>query len=146
MECDPRISASTSALLCSPKGSWLCCMFGILPSSFILTPTFDKHGATPFAAGGFSEVYEVTLGSRRVAVKVLTATRETINVVHRVSGPFPHIGGDIYVWRLAPRQRGYRVEVDPSRERPAICWCLAEASIFLNEIHNVSILHSCRYD
>ena len=89
VECGPRISASTSALLCSPKGSWLCCMFGILSSSFILTPTFDKHGTTPFAAGGFSEVYEATLGRRRVAVKVLTTNRKTIKVVHQVSGLFP---------------------------------------------------------
>ena len=46
-------------------------MFGILPSSFILTPTFDEHGTTPFASGGFSEVYEATLEGRCVAVKVL---------------------------------------------------------------------------
>ena len=72
----------------------LCCMFDILPSSFILTPTFDERGTTPFATGGFSEVYEATLGGRRVAVKVLKANTETINIVHRVSGLFaPHRRG-----------------------------------------------------
>ena len=46
-------------------------MFGILPSSFMLIPTFDEPRPKPFAGGGFSEVYEATLGGRRVAVKAL---------------------------------------------------------------------------
>jgi serine/threonine protein kinase len=65
-------------------------MFDILPSSFILTPTFDEHAATPFATGGFSDVYEATLGGRRVAVKVLKVSTETIKSVRRVSDLFPH--------------------------------------------------------
>lgn len=77
----------------------LCCMFDILPSSFVLTPTFDEHGATPFAEGGFSEVYEATMGGRRVAVKVLKANAGTINVVYRVSGPFPRTGRAVHAWR-----------------------------------------------
>ena len=67
----------------------LCCMFDILPSSFMLTPTFDGHGVTPFATGGFSDVYEATLDGRRVAVKVLKVNTQTIKSVRRVSGPLP---------------------------------------------------------
>ena len=68
----------------------LCCMFGILPSSFMLTPTFDEHGATPFATGGFSEVYGATLERRCVAVKALKiANTETVEYVRKVGGPLP---------------------------------------------------------
>jgi len=63
----------------------LCRTFDILPSSFILTPTFDERGTTPFATGGFSEVYEASLDGRCVAIKVLDVNAETINGVRRVS-------------------------------------------------------------
>ena len=67
----------------------MCCMFGILPSSFILTPTFDEHGTTPFARGGFSEVYEATFEGRCVAVKALKIPyAESIESVRKVSGLF----------------------------------------------------------
>ena len=60
-------------------------MSGILPSSFTPTPTFDEHGTTPFATGGFSEVYEATLGGCFVAVKVLKITSaENIESVRKV--------------------------------------------------------------
>ena len=63
-------------------------MFGVLPLSFTPTPTFDEHGTTPFATGGFSEVYEASLGGRCVAVKVLKITSvETIESVRKVGGP-----------------------------------------------------------
>lgn len=63
-------------------------MFEILPSSFMLTPTFDECGTTPFATGGFSEVYEATLEGRRVVVKVLKIPNtETIDSVRKVGGP-----------------------------------------------------------
>jgi len=65
----------------------LCRTFDILPSSFILTPTFDERGTTPFATGGFSEVYEAALGGRRVAVKVLNVNTETIKSVRQVGRP-----------------------------------------------------------
>ena len=65
----------------------LCCTFAILPSSFILRPTFDERGAEPFATGGFSDVYEATLNERLVAIKTLklnaTANPEKL---HKVSG------------------------------------------------------------
>ena len=63
-------------------------MFDILPSSFMLTPTFDERGTTPFATGGFSDVYEATFGGRRVAVKVLNVDTETVKRVRRVSRLF----------------------------------------------------------
>ena len=64
-------------------------MFGILPSSFTPTPTFDEHGTTPFATGGFSEVYEATLEGRCVAVKILKITSaETIESVRKVGARF----------------------------------------------------------
>ena len=63
-------------------------MFDILPSSFVLTPTFDEHEAVPFASGGFSDVYKASLGGRRVAVKVLKVDTQTIKSVRRVGGLF----------------------------------------------------------
>lgn len=60
-------------------------MFGILPSSFMLIPTFDEPRPKPFAGGGFSEVYEATLGGRRVAVKALRIPgAESIQTVQKV--------------------------------------------------------------
>ena len=67
----------------------LCCMFDILPSSFMLTPKSDKRGAAPFATGGFSDVYKASLGRRNVAVKVLKVDTQAIKSIHRVSGPLP---------------------------------------------------------
>lgn len=51
-------------------------------------PTFDEREATPFATGGFSDVYEATLDGRRVAVKVLKVNTQTIKSVRQVSGLF----------------------------------------------------------
>ena len=49
---------------------------------------FDEHETTPFATGGFSEVYEATLEGRCVAVKVLKITdAETIESVRKVDSP-----------------------------------------------------------
>jgi len=62
----------------------LCRTFDILPSSFMLTPQFDERGTTPFATGGFSEVYEATLDGRHVAVKVLSVNAQTVKRVRRV--------------------------------------------------------------
>jgi len=67
----------------------LCRTFDILPSSFILTPIFGERGTTPFATGGFSEVYEATLDGRRVAIKVLNVNVETIKTVRRVGHLLP---------------------------------------------------------
>ena len=67
----------------------LCCMFDILPTSFILVPTFDNREATPFASGGTSDVYKATLRGRGVAVKVLRAHPGTAKSFRWVSGPHP---------------------------------------------------------
>ena len=62
-------------------------MFGILPTSFVLTPTFDERGAEPFAKGGYSEVYKATIGGRCVAVKALKfADTETVENTRKVGG------------------------------------------------------------
>ena len=50
---------------------------------------FDERGVTPFATGGFSDVYEATLSGRSVAVKVLKVNTQTIESVRRVSGLLP---------------------------------------------------------
>ncbi|KAF9648297.1 kinase-like protein [Thelephora ganbajun] len=52
----------------------LCGSFGIVPSSFMLVPRSVKRAATPFATGGFSDVYEATFKGRPVAIKVLKVT------------------------------------------------------------------------
>ena len=68
----------------------LCCTFAILPSSFILGPTFDECGAKPFATGGFSDVYEATLNGRLVAIKTLRVTTTTdLEKLHRVGSSAP---------------------------------------------------------
>ena len=65
----------------------LCNDFTILPSSFLLGPTFSEHGAEPFATGGFSDVYEATFNGRPVAVKALKVTAAADpEEVHKVSG------------------------------------------------------------
>ena len=64
----------------------MCCTFAILPSSFILGPTFDERGAKPFATGGFSDVYGATLNGRLVAIKTLkVVTTANPEKLHRVS-------------------------------------------------------------
>ena len=64
-------------------------MFRILPTSFLLTPTFDEYGTKPFAKGGYSEVYKATIGGRCVAVKALRfADTETVENARKVGGLF----------------------------------------------------------
>ena len=68
----------------------LCGTFTILPSSFVLGPTFDKREVEPFASGGFSDVYEATLNGRLVAIKTLNVSTSTDpGKAHRVSGLTP---------------------------------------------------------
>jgi predicted unusual protein kinase regulating ubiquinone biosynthesis (AarF/ABC1/UbiB family) len=56
----------------------------------MLGPTFDERGAEPFAAGGFSDVYEATFNGRLVAIKTLKVTTTTDpEKLHRVSGLVP---------------------------------------------------------
>jgi hypothetical protein len=90
----------------------LCSMFGILPSSFVLTPTFDERETTPFAMGGFSEVYAATLGGRRVAVKALKIVNveaiESVRKVGRLLLPSLEVA---HTRPQAPCQRGCRMEV-----------------------------------
>lgn len=49
----------------------LCGSFGIVPSSFLVEPTFEEVEATPFAFGGSSDVYPASFEGRRVATKAL---------------------------------------------------------------------------
>ena len=68
----------------------LCCTFATLPLSFILGPTFDEHGAKPFATGGFSDVYEATLDGRLVAIKILRVTTTTdLEKLYKVCSSVP---------------------------------------------------------
>ena len=57
--------------------------------------TFDEREATPFAGGGFSEVYKATYGGRRVAVKVpfRTTDTDTVRRFRKVGGLFLHRTG-----------------------------------------------------
>jgi len=52
----------------------LCDIFCILPSSFALPPRSIKREASPFASGGFSDVYKAMLKGRPVAIKTLKVT------------------------------------------------------------------------
>ena len=58
-------------------------------------PTFNEREATPFATGGFSEVYEATLNGRPVVVKVLKVNTQTIKSVRRVSGLFSPLPNEL---------------------------------------------------
>ena len=56
----------------------------------MLGPTFDKRGVEPFAAGGFSNVYEATLNGPLVAIKTLKLSTATdLRKAHRVSDLTP---------------------------------------------------------
>ena len=66
----------------------LCGSFGILPSSFFIESTFDKRGTTPFAFGGFADVYDASFGERRVAVKTFRVNGARARA-HRVRRPPP---------------------------------------------------------
>lgn len=62
----------------------------------MLTPIFDEYGITPFATGGFSEVYEATIEGRFVAVKTLKVTNaEAIESVRKVSLLLPPSKGSL---------------------------------------------------
>ena len=68
----------------------LCGAFGILPSSFTVEPTFDERETEPFAAGGFSHVYEATFNGQPVAVKTLKiTTTANLEKVHKVNSSVP---------------------------------------------------------
>jgi len=65
----------------------LCGIFGILPPSFVLEPTFDERETDPFATGGFSDVYKAILNRRPVVIKSLKVTTTAdLGKVRRVSG------------------------------------------------------------
>jgi predicted unusual protein kinase regulating ubiquinone biosynthesis (AarF/ABC1/UbiB family) len=49
--------------------------------------TFDKRESTPFAGGGFSNVYQATFQGRPVAVKALKVTGN-LEQAYKVSDPF----------------------------------------------------------
>ena len=64
----------------------LCGIFGILPSSFMLEPTFDERETEPFATGGFSDIYKATLNRSPVVIKSLRVTTTAdLGKVRRVS-------------------------------------------------------------
>ena len=80
----------------------LCGTFGILPSSFILEPTFNERGVEPFATGGFSHVYKATYNGRTVAIKTLRiATTVDPEKAHRVSSTSPQTSIDRSYWALS---------------------------------------------
>jgi len=65
----------------------LCGIFGILPPSFVLEPTFDERETEPFATGGFSDVYKATLNRGPVVIKTLKVTTTAdLGKLRRVSG------------------------------------------------------------
>ena len=68
----------------------LCGTLGILPSSFILEPTFDEREHESFAQGGFSYVYKAATNGRPVVIKTLKVTTTADpKKVHRVSSLVP---------------------------------------------------------
>ena len=62
----------------------LCGIFGVLPRSFILVPTFDERETEPFATGGFSDVYKATISTRPVAIKTLKVAAVAQKKVYKV--------------------------------------------------------------
>ena len=66
----------------------MCSAFNVLPSSFILPPPFVIRDATPFASGGYSNVYGATFHDRPIVLKTLNvATKREREKLHIVSSP-----------------------------------------------------------
>ena len=63
----------------------MCGAFGVLPQSFILEKAFDERETTPFATGGFSDIYKGTIDGRPVAIKTLRVTTTEYKKVHKVN-------------------------------------------------------------
>ena len=64
----------------------LCSLYGILPSSFTLSPTSVERESEPFASGGCSEVYRATFNGRGAVMKILSVTSQTdSDKLHKVS-------------------------------------------------------------
>lgn len=110
-------------------------MFEILPSSFIVTPTFGERGAMPFAKGSSADVYEGAFDGRHVAIKIFRVNSATINSARKVGGLLLlSTEGIAHTWPKAPYQRGCWVEVASPREHLAICRCFVETSTFFDRI------------
>ena len=61
--------------------------FYILPSSFVLPPTSLKSENTPFAGGGFGDVYKATFNGSPVVIKTLKVRAQIdLKKLHGVTG------------------------------------------------------------
>ena len=99
----------------------------ILPRSCILSENISKEGDTPFASGGFTDVWKGRHNGNRVCIKTLPAyTAENPSKIKQVrsSGFMRSVRLSRLAVAFVPRNRDLEAPLSP--ERPARAGCLPE--------------------
>ena len=76
---------------CLRKLRAICSCHATLPSSHLVSGDLAKLGDHPIFAGGFADVWEGTLGGRRVGVKVLRVSMNEYDSIKKVRARAQHI-------------------------------------------------------